>query len=171
MKKATTTTTAKATTTTAKKAPAKKAPAKKAPAKKAPAKAKAPAPAKAKAPAPTAEKCPKPAKAKAPAPVENAPAPNTAENAPKPATPWKNVIPVEISERLCAIIAQVGIKPLATKLNVSSASITRWAYRRRGKRPVLPHAKFATYTAICNACTEIENAQKNGDITTAFVSK
>ena len=155
-----TTTTAKTAKTVATKTA--KTVARKAPAKKAPAKAKAPAKTVAKK---------APAKAVAPKAPATTKAPTTAENAPKPAVPFKNVIPVALSERLCNIIAQVGIKPLATKLNVSSASITRWAYRRRGKRVVLPHAKFATYKAICNACQEIENAQKNGDITTAFIAK
>ena len=62
----------------------------------------------------------------------------------------------EVSDRLAAIVANIGLKAIADELEMSSASVSRWAYRRRGKKVVQPSARIEAYDNLLNFMTKAE---------------
>ena len=80
--------------------------------------------------------------------------------------PFKVQIPVALSDKFIELInAGVSQKDIATAMGCSTASVTRWVYRKRGNiplngtvlgksgKPRFPHAEYKTYNklvALCN---------------------
>ena len=86
----------------------------------------------------------------------------------KATQPFKVQIPVPLSDKFIELI-NVGItqKQIATAMGCSTASITRWVYRKRGNIPLngtvlgksgnprFPHAEYKTYNKLVALCNKL----------------